>query len=129
MTPGSPWKALPGPLKTIEESALRCQEITKNLLYFSRSGSSGKLMSLDVNECIENVFTLISRNLELEGIRLSKELSSDIPVIKANSSQIQQVLLSLISNSQWAMCNSREKSLSIKSEFDRQDKKLRLLLG
>ena len=112
-------------LNTIEDSALRCQKITENLLQFSHSGMF-KWVILNINQAIENVLNLIKGRLEFENITLNKQLQSDLPAISGDLSQIQQVLLNLISNSQWAMKNTKVKELTIKTEFDNVAKKIKI---
>ena len=58
---------------------------------------------VDVNELIDNVILLTSKQLERARIRVLLELASDLPAIKAVADELKQVLLNLVLNAADAM--------------------------
>jgi signal transduction histidine kinase len=110
-------------LDIIEESAQRCARVTRALLDFSRR-SRGEFAPLDINEVIESAFVLGSHELKLEGIEIVKKLSPNLPLVLGNSTQLQQVLLNLMSNAKNALKQiEKEKKLAVRTSF-LSDKKL-----
>lgn len=75
----------------------RCKRLTHSLLKFSRQTKS-VVDDVDINSLIEDVIPLIEREAANRGIRLIVEQKNDLPTILADSSQLQQVFLNLITN-------------------------------
>ena len=53
---------------------------------------------IDINDIVERAVRLLAGELRLQNINVQKELSPSLPVARGHSSQIQQVLVNLISN-------------------------------
>jgi two-component system, NtrC family, sensor kinase len=89
-------------LKTMETETARCGNIVKNLLEFSRQ--SGVVTGeADVNDILERTLFLIAHKLELQSIRLSRELAAALPRPSGDADQIQQALLAILINAVEAM--------------------------
>lgn len=58
---------------------------------------------VDVNELIENVLLLTSKQLERSRIRVLRELDPDLPAVQGVADQLKQVLLNLVLNAAEAM--------------------------
>ncbi len=91
-------------LKRIQEEAEKCKKIVENLLMFTRFREYTEEIT-DVNANLERVIALVSNNLLIKKIKLEKHLSPDLPKIKADARQIQQVFLNIINNAIQAMPN------------------------
>ena len=89
-------------LSTMELETARCGEIVKNLLAFSRQSKTA-IETHSMEEIIERSLALIAHELELEEIKIVKEIEPNLPNVQCDSKQIQQVLLNLISNASEAM--------------------------
>jgi PAS domain S-box-containing protein len=64
---------------------------------------------LDVNELVQSVYSLLQSELLIAGVAVTFKLASDLPAIKGQRIQLQQVLLNLIINGCEAMTGvSRE---------------------
>lgn len=88
-------------LETIERSALRAAELTSQLLAFARGGKYvvGPILLNDlVRETAELLRGTIGKNIALE-----TRLDVNAPVIEADASQMQQVLMNLCVNARDAM--------------------------
>lgn len=102
------------PLRSVEREAIRCQNIIKDLLTFSRADQDD-FIAMDLNETIENAFILISTRAKINGVEIIKKLSPNLPPIRGNSNQIQQVAINLSNNAIDAMPNGG--TLGITTEF------------
>lgn len=62
-----------------------------------------ELQPLDLNELIKEMEKLIHTDALIKGVRITKELSADLPPVQGDRVQLQQVLLNLIVNAFDAM--------------------------
>lgn len=98
-------------LGTMVSEMTRCGEIVKNLLAFSRRTKIA-IKPHDINEIINRTLVLISHDLELKEIQLKGKLEPDLPKVRCDFRQIQQVLLNLIINASEAIENGGVLSIS-----------------
>jgi len=84
-------------LARVSNQVKRCKRLTHNLLKFSRQTES-VIGDVDINSLIEDVIPLIEREAASSGVRLIVEPEADLPTVLADSSQLQQVFLNLITN-------------------------------
>jgi PAS domain S-box-containing protein len=89
-------------LQNIVKSALHAREIIKKLMFFSRQ-TPPKQTFVDLNQLISDGLYLFESRCAKNGIEVEKILSSNLPPIKADVSQMQQVLTNLVINSIQAM--------------------------
>ncbi len=89
-------------LKMIEESALRCQQILRNIMDFARP-DSGESMPLDVHHAIEKALTLLEREAMRKKIRITRNYCEVTPMVTATPNQISQVVMNLMVNAIQAM--------------------------
>jgi signal transduction histidine kinase/type II secretory pathway pseudopilin PulG len=89
-------------LEKIERQGNHCKRIVENLLSFSRYTDRADDIS-DINNNLENVFSVIQNNLMIKRVQLEKELEPNLPRVKADPIQLQQVFLNLINNAVAAM--------------------------
>jgi two-component system NtrC family sensor kinase len=92
-------------LEMISQAAERCARIVNNLLTFARQRKPGKL-SVDLNQMINEVLNLKAQQLKLDNIEVSRELAPQLPWVVADPFQIQQVILNLVNNAQYAMAHA-----------------------
>jgi len=103
-------------LKTIERQGLLCKETVENLLSFARAEKQPREFS-DLNACIEEITKIVRHLLEKNGITLALHLEENLPPVKGDTRQLQQVFLNLITNAMAAMETGG--ALTIQSFFDR----------
>ena len=82
-------------------SAERAARLTKQLLTFSRRETI-QLEALDLNASVEEINNLLSRTIGAH-IELVCQLAEDLPAIRADRGQVDQVLLNLAVNARDAM--------------------------
>ncbi|MFH1189244.1 MAG: ATP-binding protein [Candidatus Omnitrophota bacterium] len=70
--------------------------------------SAPEMRSLDINTVIGETVMLIATDATVRNIFIKTELDADLPPVRGDRIQLQQVLLNLISNSFDAMENSRD---------------------
>ncbi len=88
-------------LETIERSARRASELTKQLLGFARGGKTA-VMSVDFNRvCRETVE--LTRKLIEKNVEVSLDLYGDLPAVEGDESQLSQVMMNLALNARDAM--------------------------
>jgi PAS domain S-box-containing protein len=91
-------------LKTIEKQALNAKRVVENLLNFARHKEHQEEL-IDVNQNIETVLRVMDNTLLLNKISLEQDLQKDLPPIKADAGEIQQVFFNVINNAIYAMRN------------------------
>jgi PAS domain S-box-containing protein len=103
-------------LEIINEGAQRVAGIVKKLLAFARQ-TKPEQRYVNINELIGNTLDLLAYELAASNIKVSLQLTRDLPMTIADPGQLQQVFLNLIINAEteMKMANDRGKLL-IKTE-------------
>ena len=102
-------------LGNIIKAALHAREIIKKLMFFSRQTPPRETL-VNLNQLIEDGLYLFESRCAKSGIGISKDLCPDLPAIKADMSQLQQVFTNLVVNALQAM--PEEGQLKIATSFD-----------
>ena len=89
-------------LKTIERKGLNAKRIVENLMSFARQPAKQEDYA-DLNLTINNVLELVKNNLLTNKIDLEVRLSRDLPRVRGDAGELQQVFLNLITNAVAAM--------------------------
>ncbi len=85
-------------LETITRECLRCHDIVRTLLTFSRPTTSS-MGQVDLNRCVtDTLFLLKHRFKERAELEICTELCPDMPMIMGDESQLKQVIVNLLSN-------------------------------
>ena len=90
-------------LRTINQAAVHCSEIVKNLLAFARKGTPGRGEAVDVPNVVREVELLIGHLFRYKNIEIRREFAPDFPRLLVNPPQMRQVMLNLLVNAQQAM--------------------------
>ncbi len=96
-TPVTPGEDIDRILKLIEEEALRCGGIVKNLLLFSRTPGS-MFSATELAPIAERVALLVRHQAELASVAIEQAFAADLPPVECDSAQLQQALLALVIN-------------------------------
>jgi PAS domain S-box-containing protein len=89
-------------LEKIEKQTFRAAKIITNLLNFARASSSD-VETLDVNQVLKDVLSLVEHQLEHARIKVRRELAEDLPRVRGNENRLQQVFFNLVLNARDAM--------------------------
>lgn len=83
---------------TILKECLRCQDIVKTLLSFSRPVAS-EFMPVDINQVAEDTLRLLDHQFRrYQQVDLEVDLTSPMQLVLGNEAQLKQVLLNLLTN-------------------------------
>jgi two-component system NtrC family sensor kinase len=89
-------------LNKVYQESLRAAKIVQNLLSFARRRKPEKRY-FDVNELIQKTLELRSYELKIINIKVCVNLAPELPEIKADYYQIQQVILNIVINAEQAL--------------------------
>ncbi len=103
-------------LNVIVRETKRSREIVKGLLDFARQ-SVPKKNEADINEVIEKALNVVDNQLTINHIKLKKQLQSDLPPVKIDSNQIQQVFINLIVNAIHAIDSNQGGEITISTSL------------
>lgn len=102
-------------LRLIEKQTGRMMRIIDHLRAFARQ-SSGAYEPVNLNDIINDSFTLITQQLKNNNIEIVKELDDSIPRIWGDPNKLEQVFLNLITNSRDAMEEMGHGTLTVKTQ-------------
>jgi len=91
-----------GQLLKMEKELDRTTRIIRNLLDFARQ-SEPSMNLVEVNKVIDAALFLVGNQINLENVRLEKNLDPDLPRVLADFDKIQQVMINIILNAIQAM--------------------------
>lgn len=95
-------------LDKIYQESQRAAKIVQNLLSFARRRKPEKSY-FDANELVQRTLDLRSYELKTSNIRVCANLEPDLPEIKADYHQIQQVILNILINAEQALAETRRR--------------------
>ena len=114
-------------LEIIVKEATRARRIVSDLLSFSREAKPS-LEWVDLNDVLNMSLLLLEKQEVMEGIEVRIDLAGELPLVRADAGQMQQVFSNLLLNSVQAMASNhaagegpesppREKKLSLLTRF------------
>ena len=75
----------------------RMNQLIEQLLYFSRP-TLARLADVNVNDVLKNTLILVDMRAKSSRILFATELETELPVVRANEEQLEQVFLNLLIN-------------------------------
>jgi two-component system, NtrC family, sensor kinase len=84
-------------LSQVVTETSRVGRIVADLLAFSRRARRPDTLA-SIKEIVENTVTLVRHKLELGGVHLALDLGADVPPLRCDPSQVQQVVMNLVLN-------------------------------
>ncbi len=91
-----------GDLERVVKATLHAREVIKKLMLFSRQ-TPPRTEAVDVNRLVTEGLYVLEARCARQGIELRRELDPDLPRIRLDPGQIQQVLVNLVVNAIQAM--------------------------
>lgn len=83
---------------TIIKECLRCRDIVKTLLTFSRPNAAS-LGHVDLNQCVTDTLFILKHHFkEHHELTVQTELEQQLPAILGDESQLKQVIINLLTN-------------------------------
>ena len=104
-------------LDLVESESRRCGEIVKNLMTFARPTSMNR-EPVNLNTVIDRCLRLVQHQLELKSIELHKPLEANLPLVRCDAGQIEQVVLALVMNAIDAMPNGGNLTVTSRGGLD-----------
>jgi PAS domain S-box-containing protein len=104
--------------RTIRDGNRASDVITRLRALFSKKDATTE--SVNLNEAAQEVIALSLSELQRGRVILRTEFAADLPPVKGDRVQLQQVILNLVLNASEAMCsiNDRPRKLLIRTERD-----------
>jgi two-component system NtrC family sensor kinase len=89
-------------LDLIASESMRCGDLLKNLLSFSRTSPMNLSLS-DLNTVVTRTIRLVEHKAVMSGVLLQVDLERTLPPVQCDAAQIEQVALALVINAIDAM--------------------------
>jgi len=104
-------------MEMISRQVLRMAGVIQSIRNFSREDCEKAFVDVDINQAIENVFSMIGRQFEAHDILVQKNLSCELPAISGNLNRLEQVIMNLMVNARQAFdaCQRTEKRIWIRT--------------
>jgi signal transduction histidine kinase len=93
-------------VKKIRDDAMKGGEIAENLLHFSKKTEG--FQAVDLSEAVQTCLRLWGCKRDLSVIDLENSVSPDLPKVRGNFSQVEEVLFNLLDNAYDAIHMKRE---------------------
>ena len=84
----------------------RISDITRRLSNFAKPSKEFKPQLVAISEEIDEALAVVAHDLELERVKIEKQISSELPKILADRREIQQIFFNLIRNAGQAIEHS-----------------------
>lgn len=97
LKPSEDLKELEDSVRQISIQIDRCGQITQSILKFGRQ-SEPKSQLLDLRMFVPEVIGMVIKRASVQGIQVEHRIQEDTPLIYADTTQLQQVLLNLCNN-------------------------------
>lgn len=116
-----------GAVETMLQETKRAVRIVSNLLTFARQHQPERAVT-DLNQVVSDTVALRRFALNERSITLTVDLDERLPLTWADSFQVQQVLLNLVTNAEQALSDwSGERRITVTTRYEGQ--KLRLIVS
>jgi len=89
-------------LEEVIRQTVRCRDIVKGLLEFSRQ-SKANTERVDLNKVLQETLALVAKQALFFNINVVSHLDPELPTVMADRSQFQQVFMNIVMNAVQAM--------------------------
>jgi two-component system, NtrC family, sensor kinase len=103
--------------RLIKREADRAVGVIRDLLLFSRKAGPST-MPLDINGLVQLTLRLRAYSLRSSGVQVETHLDANLPEVSGDDQKLQQVILNLIVNAEYAMRRSSTKRLAIRTAHE-----------
>ena len=99
-------------LEIVEKETKRCKSIIENLLKFARQEKT-VMDRVEVAALVDDSMKLVEHQLNMNGVKIERNVPPGLPPIFANGNQLQQVIMNLSINAQHAMEKNNGGTLTV----------------
>ncbi len=103
-------------LSGITEGTVRIEKIVANLKDYARRNTGSMDEQVDIQSVVDTSLSILANLIKKSTNNFSVEYDDDIPKIKGNIQQVEQVVINLISNACQAL-EGREESIKVSTSF------------
>lgn len=114
-------------LDGILNGANRIQKIVRSLTHFARNDSGNLNQEVSIKSVIDNARLIAGNLIKNSTDNFSVEYVGEIPPVKGNSQQLEQVLINVINNACQAL-HSKEEEIKIIVEFDSSRNRVTMII-
>jgi len=112
---------IPNLFSGIYEGAQRIRHIVRNLKDYAREVGSETTREVDINAVLKSALTILSNLLKKSTKNLKVIYADNLPTVRGNFQQIEQVLINLIQNACQALTDPMQEIL-ISTSFNKKNK-------
>lgn len=101
----------------ISKQILRMSQVIKNIKNFARDEFERSSEDVELNEAIQNVFSMIGQQMIAHNIDVDIKLEAGLPKIRSQLNHLEQVIMNLVVNARQALdcCVRKNKRIWIKT--------------
>ena len=110
-------------LSDMDMAASRVAKIVSDLKNFARQSNVVDKSSMQINTAVENALRLAQTSLRKSGVELKIDLASDLPLLKGNLQNIEQIILNLVINAVQAIDHDQG-VVRIATGFQNKDRRI-----
>jgi signal transduction histidine kinase len=111
----------PEVIKGIDEGSIRIQEIVNNLRDFARPEKIDQEGDVNINSVVTAARSILSNHINKCTEKFQLICEKDIPPVRGNSQQIEQVVINLIMNSLQAL-KTKNSRVRVSTSYDKKSK-------
>jgi PAS domain S-box-containing protein len=109
----------------ISEGAKRIKQIVVDLKNYVRQDTSDLSQSVDINAVLKSAISLVSNMINKSTDHFSIKYGKNLPPLKGNFQQLEQVMINLIQNACQALLD-KTKGISVSTSFAKQSHTIRV---
>jgi PAS domain S-box-containing protein len=110
-------------LSDMDMAANRVAKIVSDLKNFARQSNVVDKSSMQINTAVENALRLAQTSLRKSGVDLEVNLANDLPLLKGNLQNIEQIILNLVINAVQAIHHDQG-LIRIATGFQNKDRRI-----
>lgn len=108
---------LPRHIASIRDNSRRIEGIIKNLRDFARKGAANQNFKAEVNTIVSVAASILNSEIKQYTRHFKLDLREDLPFVRGNPQQLEQVIINLIMNAVQALPD-RERRVLVSTLFD-----------
>ncbi|HEY6873556.1 MAG TPA: PAS domain S-box protein [Geobacteraceae bacterium] len=112
-------EALPQHIASVRENSRRIEGIIRNLRDFARKGAANMDFAADANMIVSVAASLLNSQIKQHTRHFKLDLGEDMPAVRGNPQQLEQVVINLIMNAIQALPD-KDRKVVVSTSADRE---------